>query len=140
MLLHTHGGVCKPLVIVIANKRRACAIATLLMFAMQDFGGEAAYAPFHESTFQQHLARSSHNELSLMQQMLDWREHEIQHEISLLDAADDRSQGMLQMVPLQLWWSLNVQLTGLHTGCYAVVSTHCTPSLLYSALQPQPSI
>ena len=28
-----------------------------------------------------------------MQQMLDWRESEIHSELTLLDAADDRSQG-----------------------------------------------
>ncbi len=60
---------------------------------LQDFGGEAAYAPFHEPAFRQHLAQSSHQELTLMQQMLDWRESEIHNELILLDGADDRSQG-----------------------------------------------
>jgi len=42
------------------------------------------------------LPQSSNHELGLMQQILDWREAEIQNEISLLDAADDKSQGGLQ--------------------------------------------
>lgn len=61
---------------------------------LQDFDGQAAYAPFHEATFWQRLPHSSPHELSLMQQMLDWREAQIHNEISLLDAAQDSSQGM----------------------------------------------
>lgn len=60
---------------------------------LQDFDGQAAYAPFHEATFRQRLPRSSAHELGLMQQLLEWREAEIHTEISLLDAAQDRSQG-----------------------------------------------
>ena len=60
-----------------------------------------AYAPFHESSFRQHLAHSSPQELSLMQQMLDWREAQIQSEISLLDAANDRSHGKHIVYPVQ---------------------------------------
>lgn len=60
---------------------------------LQDFDGQAAYAPFHEATFRQRLPRSSPHELGLMQQLLDWREAEIHNEMSLLDAAQDHSQG-----------------------------------------------
>ena len=63
------------------------------MLAMQDFDGQAAYAPFHEAAFRQRLGNSSPHELGLMQQMLEWREAEVQHEISLLDAAHNHSQG-----------------------------------------------
>lgn len=55
---------------------------------MQDFKGEAAYAPFHDDLFKQQVAQSSLHQLSLMQKMLDWREGEIQNEISLLDNAE----------------------------------------------------
>ncbi|DBA88985.1 TPA: hypothetical protein ACH3X2_000206 [Trebouxia sp. C0005] len=67
-----------------------------------DFGGEAAYAPFHEPAFRQHLAQSSHQELTLMQQMLDWRESEIQNELMLLDVADDKSQDSARSMQCQL--------------------------------------
>ena len=60
---------------------------------MQDFGGEAAYAPFHDITFKQQVAQSSTHQLSLMQQMLDWREVEVQNELELLDSADKTFAG-----------------------------------------------
>lgn len=61
--------------------------------ASQEFDGEAAYAPFHEATFRHQVANSSLHQLTLMQQMLDWREGEIQNEISLLDSADETFAG-----------------------------------------------
>lgn len=67
---------------------------------MQDFDGQAAYAPFHEATFQQRLPHSSPHELGLMQQMLDWRQAEIVNEIGLLDAAQDNAQGKRRNIQL----------------------------------------
>ena len=75
----------------------------MLMLALQDFDGQAAYAPFHESAFRQRLDDSTPHELGLMQQMLDWREAQVQNEISLLDAAHDNSQGKL----CQTDWTAN---------------------------------
>ena len=63
------------------------------LIGLQDFDGQAAYAPFHETAFRQRLGSSTPHELGLMQQMLDWREAQVQNEISLLDAAHDSSQG-----------------------------------------------
>lgn len=67
---------------------------------MQEFDGQAAYAPFHEAAFRQRLIQAAPHELELMQQMLDWREAEIHNEISLLEAADDDSQGEGQPIEL----------------------------------------
>ena len=67
---------------------------------LQDFDGQAAYAPFHEATFRQRLPHSSAHELGLMQQMLDWREAQVVNEISLLDAAQDNAQGKRQHIQL----------------------------------------
>ena len=79
---------------------------------VQEFDGQAAYAPFHEAAFKQRLTLATPHELDLMQQMLDWREGEIHNEIRLLDAAEDDCQGRCQPVKLCClpWepWFLNV--------------------------------
>lgn len=67
---------------------------------LQEFDGQAAYAPFHEAAFKQRLTQAAAYELDLMQQMLDWREGEIHNEIRLLDAAEDGSQGKRQPMKL----------------------------------------
>ena len=67
---------------------------------MQEFDGQAAYAPFQEAAFKQRLTLATPHELDLMQQMLDWREGEIHNEIRLLDAAEDDSQGKCQPIKL----------------------------------------
>lgn len=67
---------------------------------LQEFDGQAAYAPFHEAAFKQRLTQAAPYELDLMQQVLDWREGEIHNEIRLLDAVEDGSQGKSQPMKL----------------------------------------
>ena len=88
---------------------------------LQDFGGEVAYAPFHEATFRHQLPQSSLQELSAMQQMLDWRATEIHNELALLDAAD-KPHGAPRHSMLSMLLSA---LHGLHLNAVCIECSDC---------------
>ena len=76
-----------------------------------------------------------------MQQMLDWRESEIHNELTLLDAADDRSQGtVIFTIPYSLVCEASCDSTiagrivhaslPVHIMLSSVVAVACRHSLL----------
>lgn len=89
---------------------------------MQEFNGEAAYVPFHDTTFKQQVAQSSLQQLSVMQQMLDWRETEVRNEVELLDSAEKSFSGD---VHTNVWSPMQLVHVWLLRSFALLACTHC---------------